>query len=150
VTVVPNAAAREASHLESIAKLGESHGQEPQPPEAGEEDNSVEHISGLLDAILGEVVSLLSTKEAVRTQTLTTRWRHVWRATPLILDDIDLVDKDLPTSEETLRADNKAPLASSPSSSPRTQTLVAISASGAPPPRQARRRQRVTSLPGAR
>jgi hypothetical protein len=122
--------------------LGESRGQEPQPPEAGGEDDSVDHISGLLDAILGEVVSLLSTKEAARTQTLATRWHHVWRATPLILDDIDLADKDLPTGEETLRAADEALLASSPSSSPRTQTLATVSAFGAPPPRQAHRRQR--------
>jgi len=71
--VAPDAAAGEASHLESIAKLGESRGQEPEPPEAGGEDDSVDHISGLLDTILGKVVSLLSTKEAVRTQMLTMR-----------------------------------------------------------------------------
>ncbi|CAL5079719.1 unnamed protein product [Urochloa decumbens] len=89
------APARINSHLE------ESRSQEPPPPEAG---GGVDRISGLPDEILGEIASFLSTKGAARTQTLSSRWCHVWRAAPLVLDGIELASKDLPAGERFLDA----------------------------------------------
>ncbi|TVU34429.1 hypothetical protein EJB05_16261 [Eragrostis curvula] len=58
----------------------------PAAPSDGED-----HISRLPDSLLTDIVSRLTTKEAARTVALSTRWRGVWAATPLVVDDAYLV-----------------------------------------------------------
>ncbi|RLN35062.1 hypothetical protein C2845_PM03G25360 [Panicum miliaceum] len=101
----PNAKRRksEVTHPRSI-----THRQEAPPPDARDEGEGVDRISSLPDAILGDIISLLSMKEGARTQILASRWPHTWRAAPLILDGTELTPKGLRTDENVLTADDKA------------------------------------------
>ncbi|VAI55188.1 unnamed protein product [Triticum turgidum subsp. durum] len=51
------------------------------------DDDGQDHISRLPDDLLSNIVSCLPTNEAARTMVLSTRWRGVWAATPLLVDD---------------------------------------------------------------
>uniref|UniRef100_A0ACD5Z7T7 Uncharacterized protein n=1 Tax=Avena sativa TaxID=4498 RepID=A0ACD5Z7T7_AVESA len=62
-----------------------------------------DHISGLGNDLLSNVISRLPTKDAARTMVLSTRWRRVWAETPLLLDDAHLRDADEPRDMAAFR-----------------------------------------------
>ena len=69
--------------LEVAAGSGEGA---PTESEDQEEQSGPDRISYLPYAILGEVISCLSTREGIRTRMLARRWHPVWPTAPLNLD----------------------------------------------------------------
>uniref|UniRef100_A0A0D9WXQ4 F-box domain-containing protein n=1 Tax=Leersia perrieri TaxID=77586 RepID=A0A0D9WXQ4_9ORYZ len=88
-------------------RVDRSEGEET-PDSAG-----LDLISGLPDAILGEIVSLLPTRDGARTQAVSRRWRPLWRSAPLnFAIDSRLSDQDrkrLIAFASTILADHPGP-----------------------------------------
>jgi hypothetical protein len=67
-------------------------------------DGEDDLISALHDDLLGSIISRLPVNEAARTAALASRWRHVWRSTPLVLSD-----EHLPETTARILADHPGP-----------------------------------------
>ncbi|CAO2203928.1 unnamed protein product [Urochloa humidicola] len=79
-------------------------GADPRALHPAEIGDGTDHISRLPDALLCNIVSRLPTQEAARAVVLSTRWRGVWAATPLLVDDAHLAGADGPHDIPVVRA----------------------------------------------
>ncbi|KAI4982228.1 hypothetical protein ZWY2020_022720 [Hordeum vulgare] len=81
-----------------------ARGRDGRPPRANEHggESGPDIISSLLDAVLGEIVSCLPTKDGVCMQVLASRWQPLWRTAPMNLDCREICDARLFNHLETV------------------------------------------------
>lgn len=82
-----------------------------------------DRISRLSDTLLADIIHRLPTKDARRTAVLSTHWRRVWAATPLLVDDAHLGDGDIAIPRTRAPSAARASPAS-PSTSTSTRSVV--------------------------
>ncbi|KAF7102883.1 hypothetical protein CFC21_103942 [Triticum aestivum] len=68
-----------------------------------------DRISALHDDLLRHIISRLPVTDAARTASLGPRWRHLWRSTPLVLDDAHLPEPSRAASVLRVLADHPGP-----------------------------------------
>ncbi|CAO2200171.1 unnamed protein product [Urochloa humidicola] len=71
---------------------GAERGRRRRLDKEGEEEELVDRISHLPAGVLGDIVSLLPSKDGARTQVLSPRWLPIWRSAPL---NLDLIGPDI-------------------------------------------------------